>query len=43
MSVCCGERSIALASHIGVRRFASRGGDCFLQFAEYKLGSIYKA
>ena len=34
-------RGRTLAS--GVRRFDSRGGDCLLPFANYKLRSIYKS
>ena len=36
-------RGRASASHTGVRRFDSRGGDCLLLFADYNLRSIYKA
>ena len=42
-TVCCGARARALALHTGVRWFDSRGGDCRLLFADYKLGSIYKS
>ena len=42
-SVCCVVRDRALASHTGVRRFDSRGGDCLLLLADYKLRSIYKS
>ena len=41
-AVCCGVRG-ALASHTGIRRFDSRGGDCCLLFADYKLRSINKS
>ena len=41
IAVCCGVRGRALASHTGVRRRNSRGGDCLLLFADYKLRSIY--
>ena len=43
ITVCCGVRGRALASHTGVRRFDSRGGGCILLFADYKLISIYKS
>ena len=43
ITVCCGVRGRALASHTGVRRFDSRGRDCLLLFADYKLRSIYKS
>ena len=42
-AICCGVRGRALASHTGIRRFDSRGGDCLLLFADYKLRSIYKS
>ena len=42
-AVCCGVRGRALALHTGVRRFDSRGRDCLLLFADYKLRSIYKS
>ena len=40
-AVCCGARGRALASHTDVRGFNSRGGDCLLLFADYKLRTIY--
>ena len=40
--VCCGVKGRALASHNGVRKFDSLGGDCLLLFADYKLRSINK-
>ena len=43
IAVCCGVSGRALASHTGVRRFDSCGGDCLLLFADYKLRSIYKS
>ena len=43
LTVCCPVRAGALASHTGVRRFDSRGGDCLLLFTDYKLRSIYKS
>ena len=42
-AVCWGVRDRALASHTGDRRFDSRGGDCLLLFADYKLRSICKS
>ena len=33
-TVCCGVRGRVFASHTGVRRFDSRGGDCLLLFLE---------
>ena len=41
IAVCCGVRGRALASHTGVRSFDSRGRDCLLLVADYKLSSIY--
>ena len=35
----CGVRGRALASLTGIRRFDSRGRDCLLLFADYKLRS----
>ena len=38
---CCDVRGRALASHTGVRRFDSRGGDCLLQKIGFLLQTFY--